>query len=319
MRSRPVLLLLANVALLFGVTLATVSPALAAVPAGPTAVAPPTAQPMVTLLFSRTPLGPTARCQIMPGSVPLETTLQNLAARGMTATGSVVTGDVRETEDFCNMGMQTPSWATLARLTSTYGMVMVSAGKKHTSFPAMDAATALDDSCGALPTFVAHGYTRANGLFMPASGQILSAQQDTIVHPCYAATRTYGRKVNMQGTTLHGYAVTKGITGGGCNDPLAACYTAPVKYSATRYDSPVALAALVQGGTGSWALLQAYALVSGSSPGQWDCTSPAWQSHWTAAPEWYCDEDYQTVLNAIPVGTKVTDPLTVAEAWGGVH
>jgi hypothetical protein len=30
----------------------------------------------------------------------------------------------------------------------------------------------------------------------------------------------------------------------------------------------------------------------------------------------YCWNDYQRVLNAIPAGAIVTDPATVARAWG---
>jgi hypothetical protein len=48
----------------------------------------------------------------------------------------------------------------------------------------------------------------------------------------------------------------------------------------------------------------------------WNCTGSDWRSHWTMDVERYCWNDYQSILDAIPAAATVTDPKTVAEAWG---
>ena len=57
-------------------------------------------------------------------------------------------------------------------------------------------------------------------------------------------------------------------------------------------------------------------LVTGFRAGQWDCRSSNWQDHWTSDYERYCWSDYLKVLDRIPAGVQVTDPKTVAQAWG---
>jgi hypothetical protein len=88
---------------------------------------------------------------------------------------------------------------------------------------------------------------------------------------------------------------------------------------ATRYQLP---ARLIQWLTAlqpdQWATLQAYRFVTGrhSTAPTWDCTSPYPNAHWTSQDELYCWNDYLAVLNKIPTTAVVTDPGTVAAAWG---
>jgi hypothetical protein len=54
---------------------------------------------------------------------------------------------------------------------------------------------------------------------------------------------------------------------------------------------------------GHWKVIQGYAFVTGSvtsSTASWDCTSSAWQEHWTAGPdasEIYCWNDWLAALS----------------------
>jgi hypothetical protein len=48
----------------------------------------------------------------------------------------------------------------------------------------------------------------------------------------------------------------------------------------------------------------------------WDCTSSNWQEHWTNESETYCINDFDQAISTIPAGAVVTDPATVAAAWG---
>ena len=56
---------------------------------------------------------------------------------------------------------------------------------------------------------------------------------------------------------------------------------------------------------GQWFTLQAFVLVTGTSPTytqngtRWDCTSPDPTLHWTDDEERYCYSDYQTIVNAL--------------------
>ena len=68
--------------------------------------------------------------------------------------------------------------------------------------------------------------------------------------------------------------------------------------------------------TGKWYTIQTYVLVKGVRPGVWDCSSADWHDHWTSDYERYCWSDYLKVLSRIPAAVQVTDPKTVAQAWG---
>ena len=63
--------------------------------------------------------------------------------------------------------------------------------------------------------------------------------------------------------------------------------------------------------------------VTGSFSGthsSWDCTSPDWRQHWVSRNELYCYSDFLQVMDAaqaaVASGAVVTDPHSVALAWG---
>ena len=74
---------------------------------------------------------------------------------------------------------------------------------------------------------------------------------------------------------------------------------------------------------GNWTAMQTYTFVTGKSTSGsilWDCSEPEshWQAHWTSLFEVYCWNDYLYALSKIPSGVVITDPATVAEAWGRI-
>lgn len=89
-----------------------------------------------------------------------------------------------------------------------------------------------------------------------------------------------------------------------------------------RYENPATFESLLTNeALGEWVDLQFYRLVTGAgSSGKvsWDCTSPNWQDHWTSQLEIYCQNDFDAILRAIQPSAIVTDPATVATAWGRV-
>jgi len=69
-------------------------------------------------------------------------------------------------------------------------------------------------------------------------------------------------------------------------------------------------------GTGSHHFHVDDVFVTGDRKGQWRCRARHWQDHWTDDAERYCWNDYRRILDAIPSRVRVTDPKTVARAWG---
>jgi hypothetical protein len=55
-----------------------------------------------------------------------------------------------------------------------------------------------------------------------------------------------------------------------------------------------------------------------SGKASWDCTSPNWEEPWTSQLEIYCQDDFDAVIDAIQPSAIVSDPATVAKAWGRV-
>ncbi len=86
------------------------------------------------------------------------------------------------------------------------------------------------------------------------------------------------------------------VIGGRCHDPAIACYRMTVK-STRWYTPPALLLAYANAGvdgTGRWAILQFYRIVSrhsgtttSKSP-SWNCDSAGPRQHWTSQPELYC-------------------------------
>jgi hypothetical protein len=72
-------------------------------------------------------------------------------------------------------------------------------------------------------------------------------------------------------------------------------------------------------GPGHWLDIQFARFVRGAWFGAgptWDCRSSDWRDHWTSAGELTCFDDLLSILGKVPPRAVVTDPLSVAEAWG---
>jgi hypothetical protein len=267
----------------------------------------------VTFLLGRTQAG---QCDTSVETVPVESVLAELAQRGYGATGSVVLSRTHGTQETCVQGLRYPSWATLARWHDQYGFEAVSAGN-YQNMTSLTPEQQRAESCGSLPTFTQHGFTRAWGLFAYPGNQLTSQIQADVVSTCFAFGRVYGAKVNQHATMgAPWFAYTLSVNGGACNDSTSSCFTA---VSGQRYTSPDQIASILQVGADDWGIVQFYRFVSGqrlSGEPRWDCTSADWRQHWTSLTEDYCWNDALAALDRIPAGTVVTDPATVAQAWG---
>jgi hypothetical protein len=86
-----------------------------------------------------------------------------------------------------------------------------------------------------------------------------------------------------------------------------------------HYRTRPSLASLMQPAPGEWSVVQMYRFVTGShssSTFDWDCTADDPRLHWVSNSELYCYEDFLWALDRIPADVVVTDPASVAQAWG---
>jgi hypothetical protein len=183
----------------------------------------------------------------------------------------------------------------------------------------MSSSQQLTESCGSLPALEAHGHPRGWGLFGYGNDKYTAAIQSNVVSTCFSYARTYvtatGPTMNVRSQVVAPwFQVTESVDGGPCNDPSLSCYS-----GGKRYDSPALLGSRMQPGADQWSLVQAYRFVTGARQGSgssWDCGGTDWRQHWTSRVELYCWGDYLAALDMIGSGTTVTDPATVAVAWG---
>ncbi|MGH9892640.1 MAG: IPT/TIG domain-containing protein [bacterium] len=228
-----------------------------------------------------------------------------------------------------------PTWSDLRTLRESYGWTVGSNGK--TRNPLVNAGSTLeeqwDTSCGALIELRKKGHYRGSGMFAyPGGGNqddVTDEVQSDVVSKCYAFGRKYTDlppfELNQRSdegspsANPFGWQWTHNIYGGQCNISTLPCYNRPVQIR-KRYESPSTLAQVVRPASGEWGALQFHAFVTGSrltgSGDTWDCTAADWRYHWTSRSELYCWEDFEQVLNQIPTDVTVTDPETVARAWG---
>ena len=204
-----------------------------------------------------------------------------------------------------------------------------------------------DEVCGSVGALLATGIlsgSEVQGMFSYPDNRFTDDDQlgsnqspdfATGTRGCFDFGRVYRDQVNIMerhGVTaprLSGlpatfwYAKTWSVNGGSCTnpDPAAPCHTFdPVNLDGRPYQSRDILRSFVGVNPGQWAAMQFYRLVTGSrtsgtSP-LWDCTDPNPVNHWTSDSELYCNQDFLAVLAAIPPAAVVTDPATVAAAWG---
>jgi hypothetical protein len=174
------------------------------------------------------------------------------------------------------------------------------------------------ESCGSLAAFEQHGHTRAWGLFGYPNNKWTTDIQRNVVSTCFAYGRKYSWAWNRRDRMVEPwFQQTFSIGGGRCNNSALPCST--LASTTHRYEPPTSIANLFNVGTDRWAVVQMYRFVTGASStkyASWDCTSANWWNHWTMKPELYCWDDFVYALDHIPDGVTVTDPATVATAWG---
>ena len=284
----------------------------------------------LTLSFGRTQWVSAKDCVPLANTIDLGQVASELRRRGLAGTGNVVIVRTPETGLGCVRGsVLHPGWDRLAALRDGSGWTFVSASATYANIAGLTHQEQHDESCGTLPVLEAHGHDRAWGLFAyPNDTYSLEAQRD-VVSTCFAYGRTYDDSLPLGAGNLNVRAEmtapwfqrTSSLFGGSCNDPSLPCYSAAFT---RRYGSVTDLRRLVRVGADRWFNLQAYRFVTGArgplggAGMRWDCTSPDWRAHWASASELYCWVDYKRILNAIPPEVVVTDPASVAEAWGRV-
>jgi hypothetical protein len=294
------------------------------------AVAAAAPGPYMTLLFSRSEVAgadhkpPVRDDRNVAGLVGV--VAPYLAARGLAATGTIQTGTTKPTTvSFTHGGMTSSiSWSGATGLATTYGWTFVSHSATYpTSWTGMSESRMWAETCGSAAAIAAHGLPGSAGLYAWPSDGYVDAIQAAYVSTCIAFGRQYSKLPTTQAYALTPpyYQHTEGMNGGSCNDRTASCWSVPGIPS--HYDLPATIISRIRAlQPGQWFTLQAYLLVTGKSPPyttsttRWDCTAADPRLHWSNDNERYCWSDYQTIVNAIPSAVVVTDPLTVAHAFG---
>jgi hypothetical protein len=274
----------------------------------------------LTLSFGRMQWVTTDKyCNALPNTVEMSQVVQEFQNRGLIGTGSVVGSRTAESTFTCWSGYtKHPSWEALQNLQNADGWHFFSGGLKYRNMTLLSPSEQWNESCGSLLAFTDHGLVGAEGLFAYPNNKWTSTIQSDVVSTCFDYGRTYAGGRNYRDKTVAPwFQRTVSVNGGKCNNSSLPCYN--LTSTPRRYRSPSSLAALANVGTDQWVVIQTYRFVVGSSSGKnfsWDCTSPDWRNHWSNNAELYCWSDYLTVLDAIPPGVVVTDPATVAAAWG---
>jgi len=192
-----------------------------------------------------------------------------------------------------------------------------------TKWSGLSATQILAETCGSAATIAAHGLPGSAGLFAWPADAYVDAIQAAYVSTCIAFGRQYSKVPTSQAFALTPpyYQHTEGLNGGSCNDRAQPCWS--VAGIPSHYDLLSTIIARMRSLVpGQWFVLQAYLLVTGKSPPyasnttRWDCTSADPRQHWSNDNERYCWTDYQAIMRAIPTSIVVTDPLTVAHAFG---
>ncbi len=282
---------------------------------------PHAVRPFLTLLFSRSEIMDASDCRPdRTGSLNLVTQVAPaLARRGIAGTGSVETGITRAVSRACVHYKRslTASWADLARLRDRFGWKFVSHGRTFaTNLASLTPRQQWSETCGSLLDLERHGHWSGDGLFAYPDNKWNAKVETDVVSRCFAFGRRYagGPTTRAEAMALPHWQRTTGIGGGRCNDPALPCSKLA---TVTTYHSPVSLIQTLRRlAPNQWLTLQSYVFVTGDRRGHWRCNARHWQDHWTDDAERYCWNDYRRILSAIPSRVRVTDPKTVARAWG---
>ena len=293
--------------------------------AGPAAAAPG----YLTLMFAHSAWTLTENCApVTTGVMTPDRIASDFHTRGLTPTGTVITGWVRDTTRYCveplqltpvTKPIQTASWTDLTTL-ATSGWRFISHSETYADMTALTTEEQRQEACGSLATLRDKGHPEAAALFAYPNNRLTAAINSNVVLPCgYTLGRKYGSTANTASSLRSSHLlITASINGGACNISTLPCYNLPTRY---RYTAPSKVASFMQASPGTWRAVQVYRLVTGSKltgNSQWDCTATDWRKHWTAGvdpTELYCWQDYRYALDRIPAGVVTTDPATVERAW----
>ena len=294
--------------------------------------------PFVTILFSRSEMTAADNCTPdNSGIAGLATTVAPyLRLLGMSATGTLETGNTKPTAPLCVHYQESlgASWADAANLAHNYGW---SFGSATATYPVkrlnqLPPAQAYAETCGSARSIDAHGLPGGHGIIAyPGAAQVPVKIQTKYGARCFAWGRLYGDNGTTQasaGSTPPYWQHTTSLNGGACHVRSQPCYhVSPGSPTGKlhRYVLPSKIISRIEAlRPGQWLTFQSYLLVTGTNPAyehnktRWDCTSPNPDLHWTNDNERYCLSDWEQIVNAIAArpNITVTDPLTVGVAFG---
>lgn len=273
--------------------------------------------------FGRSSWMPTLHCQPYAGAATLEDAVSWAATQGVRMTGGVVTSYTNESSQLCSESMTYPSAQDLKRLKTLYGFVPTSQSKTYDFSLVTTAEQYFDESCASLNWFKAHGFDRAWGLFNYPSGPQTTLGTNTAAS-CFAFVRKYGDTISTYASTKslpHTLKVLS-VTGGACNDPALSCYTMATPNN-RRYMTSGQIRSYVNPGPDAYAVVQFYRFWRGGTQrlsglgDHWNCTGPE-QSWFSTRPEVLCMGTLKALVLARSRAAVVTDPATVAAAWGRI-
>jgi hypothetical protein len=287
----------------------------------PTAPPAPPLPGYLTIMFGRSMIGAgTASCALRPGAVSLLTIAGLLQARGIAASSNATISQIGT----CTGDTRYATWDELATLRDSYGWSLTSRGKTSRDIATLDPAQQYDETCGSLQVFADHGFDRAWGMYGYPGGLAVESVQEGPVQQCFSYGRDYQPLSNPYPMAFPYLALVDDILGGRCHDPAMACYQMTVKNS-RWYTPPALLLAYANAGidgTGRWAILQFYRIVSGhsgtttSKSPAWNCDSADPREHWTSQPELYCLKDMLWVIDHVDPRITYSDPATLGAAQG---
>lgn len=283
----------------------------------------------LTVVIGRAMESKAVGCATPPGMLTLDQVVPQLALMGINVTAAVIPDRTLAARTNCVSGTLYPSWADLSSLAAAYGLNAVSASQSYDYMTTLTQTQQFQQSCGSLSTFISHGFHRAWGLFAYPDNHYSTAIQSAVVQNCFAFGRTYvsphrvsgAAATNSEATMAAPWVqITNDVGGGRCNLVRQACDSEGVK-SLGKYLSPNTLHALTQVSPGTWTVIQGYAFATGTNSSgsiKWDCSEPEsdWQAHWTSQFETYCWNDFVYALTGMSPSVTVTDPVSVAQAWG---
>lgn len=294
--------------------------------------------PYVTMLFSRTEMTAADNCTPEnSGIAQIDTTVAPyLQSLGMSATGTLETGNMKQTDPLCvHYGDSlSTSWADATKLAHNYSW---SFGSATATYPVrklnhLSPAQAYAETCGSAQSIDLHGLPGGHGIIAyPGAGQVPTTVQAKDAATCFDWGRLYGDDgitPASAGKTPPYWQHTISLNGGSCHVRGQPCHNVTPGSPTGKlphYVVPSKVIASIKAlGPGQWLTFQSYVLVKGTNPAylhnttRWDCRSRNPQLHWTNDNERYCYNDWKRIVQAVAArpDITVTNPVTVGVAFG---